>query len=94
MDSGAIRRRLGPQHALTQLILLGVLLAHALMAYTAVTAATGVEFSSRVALSSSMEPAIERGDLLLFRKGGGGDPIRVIEVHEREMTAAAAESTS
>ncbi|KAG2634509.1 signal peptidase complex catalytic subunit SEC11C-like [Panicum virgatum] len=50
------------------------------MAYTAVTAATGAEFSSRVALTSSMEPAIERGDLLLFRKGGGGDPIRAGDV--------------
>jgi len=80
MDSGAIRRRLGPRRALSLLILLGVLLAHALMAYTAVKAATGAEFTSRVVLSGSMEPAFERGDLLLFRKGGGGDPIRAGDV--------------
>ncbi|RLM85426.1 hypothetical protein C2845_PM04G15260 [Panicum miliaceum] len=80
MDSGAIRRRLGPRRALSQLILLRVLLAHALMAYTAVKAATGAVFTSRAVVSGSMDPAFERGDLLLFRKGGGGDPIRAGDV--------------
>ncbi|RLN33534.1 hypothetical protein C2845_PM03G31910 [Panicum miliaceum] len=50
------------------------------MAYTAVEAATGAEFTSRVVVSGSMEPAFERCDLLLFRKGGGGDPIRAGDV--------------
>jgi signal peptidase len=84
MDGGAILRRLlGPRGAVSQLVLLGLLLAHALMAYTAAEAAAGAALTPRVVLSGSMEPAFGRGDLLLFRWNNGGDnddPIRAGDV--------------
>ncbi|RCV11351.1 hypothetical protein SETIT_2G178700v2 [Setaria italica] len=79
MDSGAIRRILRPRGALSQLILLGLLLAHALMAYTAAEAAAGAELTARVVVSGSMEPAFKRGDFLLFRRSDD-DPIRAGDV--------------
>ncbi|KAF8643488.1 hypothetical protein HU200_066838 [Digitaria exilis] len=80
MDNQSILRRLVPRRAcLSQLVLLGLLLAHALMAYTAAEAAAGTSLTTRVILSGSMEPAFERGDLLLFREGDD-DPIRVGDV--------------
>lgn len=81
MDNQAILRRLVPRRALSQLVLLGLLLAHALMAHTVAEAAAGAKLTTRVVLSGSMEPAFERGDLLLFRGGDAGDdPIRAGDV--------------
>ncbi|OEL15314.1 Signal peptidase complex catalytic subunit SEC11C [Dichanthelium oligosanthes] len=80
-NDGAIRRHLGARRTLSQLIMLGVLLAHLLMAYNAVTAATGAEFTAMVVMSGSMEPGIKRGDLVLFCKSGDGDhPIRTGDI--------------
>ncbi|CAN6195605.1 unnamed protein product [Urochloa humidicola] len=81
--SDVMRRLLGPRGALSELILLGLLLAHALMAYTVASAAAGAEFTPRVVVSGSMEPAFKRGDLLLFRKtttNDGGDPVRAGDI--------------
>ncbi|CAL5080957.1 unnamed protein product [Urochloa decumbens] len=83
MDSGGVTRRLlGPRGALSELILLGLLLAHALMAYTVASAAAGAGLTPRVVVSGSMEPAFKRGDLLLFRKmsDGRSDPIRAGDI--------------
>ncbi|CAL5074804.1 unnamed protein product [Urochloa decumbens] len=82
MDGGATRRLLGPRGALSELILLGLLLAHALMAYTVASAAAGAGLTPRVVVSGSMEPAFKRGDLLLFRKmsDGRSDPIRAGDI--------------
>lgn len=81
MNNQTILRRLVPRRALSQLVLLGVLLAHALMAHTVAEAAAGAKLiTTRVVLSGSMEPAFERGDLLLFRGGYSESPIRAGDV--------------
>ncbi|GJM99049.1 hypothetical protein PR202_ga16112 [Eleusine coracana subsp. coracana] len=46
------------------------------MALTAVEAATGARFAMRVVVSGSMEPALKRGDLVLFVKSDAGQTVQ------------------